>query len=177
MAIRTRLIQSYPLSVGSGDLKAGMSQSFSVMDDSGAASEGTLLSARLTISRLRSYSENYVLEVAFDGVVLGRTENPGVFEDTRSIVLEILAPDKKLLTEPVFDITLTAADASGSTGNKLNYREQCYVTVEVDYQVRDDSNVSYWDGSRWLPCEMNYYNGSRWLPCETWYCPDGQTFQ
>lgn len=176
MAIRTRLIQSYPLAAGSGDLKAGESQSFSVMDDSGAVSEGTILSARLTISRMRSYSTSYVLEVSFGSETLARTWNPGVLEETQSIVLELREPSPKLLTEPAFTIVLTAADDSGSTGNKVNYREQCYVTVEVDYQVRDDAAVSYFDGSKWLPCEMHYYDGSKWLPCETWYCPDGQTF-
>ncbi len=179
MAIRTRIIQSYPLDAGSGDLKAGTGFSFSVMSDTGAVSGGSILSARVTISRLRSYSSSYTLEVSFGGDALGEMWNPGVFEDTQSITLELRQPSGELLTEPAFSIVLTALDSSGSTGNKLNYREQCTVTVEVDYEEAEEApdTVFYYSGSKWLPCKVNYYDGSKWLPCKTLYCPDGQAFR
>lgn len=176
MAIKTRLIQSYPLDAGSGDLKAGVGYTFHILSDTGAIGEGTILSARVTISRMRSYSAGYVLELSYGGDTLAKTWNPGVFEDTRSVTLELREPVSALLTDPAHSLVLTAVDNSGSTGNKVNYREQCTVTVEIDYEEEPDT-VFYYDGTRWLPCDVNYYDGTRWLPCKALYSPDGQAFR
>ncbi len=177
MAIKTRLIQSHPLSDHSGDLKADEEFTFSVLSDSGPGKLKSITGTRLYISLVRSYSAYYTMEVRFGGVLVGTTVNPGVFDSARSALMQLISPSPFLVTGTGGEITISIRSSS-PTGSKLNFRQNCYVTLEVDYEEAEEpKRVFFYDGSRWLPCEVRYYDGSKWLPCEAVYSPDGQTFQ
>lgn len=177
MAIKTRLIQSHPLSDHSGDLQTDDEFAFSVLSDTGTGKAKSITGARLYISLMKSYSAIYTMEVRFGGVLVGTTVNPGVFADTaQSALMQLISPSMYLVNGTGGEILISIR--SSTAGGKLNFRQNCYVTLEVDYEeAEEEKNVFYYDGSKWLPCDVSYYDGSKWLPCAAMYSPDGQSFQ
>lgn len=175
MALKTRTIQTTSRATNTGDLKLGAETVFPVLTDTGAG-KGTIVSATLTVSAMRSYSTQYTLSVSYGGVALASTDNPGAFDTVKTLVLPLNSISERLLTDAAESIVLTP-QGSG-TGVKCNFREGCYLTLEIIYEEPDEpQNVRFWNGSAWQPCKVQYYTGSAWLPCQTKYSPDGQTFQ
>lgn len=175
MALKTRTIQTTSRTANTGDLTLGEETAFPVLTDTGAG-KGTIVSATLTISAMRSYSTQYTLAVSYGGVALASTDNPGAFDPVKTLVLPLSSISERLLTDAGDAIVLTP-QGSG-TGAKCNFREGCYLKLEIVYEEPEEpKNVHYWNGSAWLPCDVKYYTGSAWLPCQTKYSPDGQTFQ
>lgn len=177
MAIKTRLITSHPLGDHSGDLKADEEFTFSVLSDTGTGKLKSITAARLYISLVRSYSSLYTMEVRFGGVLVGTTVNPGIFDSAQPATMQLISPSPYLVTGTGGEITISIRSTS-ATGSKLNFRQGCYVTLEVDYEEAEEPRQAfYYDGSKWLPCDIRYYDGSGWQPCKALYSPDGQSFQ
>lgn len=175
MALKTRIIQTTSLTDNTGDLKLAEETVFPVLTDTGAG-KGEIVSATLTVSAMRSYSTLYTLAVSYGSITLASTDNPGDFEPVRTLVLPLNSISERLLTDAAESIVLTP-QGSG-TGVKCNFREGCYLTLEIVYEEPEEpQNVRFWNGSAWQPCKVQYYTGSVWLPCQTKYSPDGQTFQ
>ena len=175
MAVKTRKLQTVSLTTNTGDLKTETEIVFPLLTDTGPG-RGTIVSATLTVTAMKSYSSLYTLALSYGGIVLATMPNPGVFESIRSVTSPLESIDPRLLTDAAESIVLTIK-GSGS-GNKCNLRETCYLSLEIVYEEPEEPrNVFYRSGSAWLPCEVKYYTGSAWLPCKTNYSPDGQTFQ
>lgn len=176
--ILTRVLTTVALSDNSGDLRDGAVMEFEVADDTGAAQGFRPSAARLYISRLRSYTDTYYISVTYGDVELARTGVVGTF-DTQEISLRLEYLSPQLLLESPWRIQLVNVATGGTSGNKNNYRQGCYIRLEIEYELPDPvyNDVLFYDGQRWLPCDVSFFSAQRWIPCDVLYSPDGIKFE
>lgn len=173
--IETQGISNTHTFSGSGSI------TFYVTSDTGAASGGKVTGAQLTLSRIRSWSSRYGLDIAFDGVTVGTTENVGSVSSTSSVVLNVDDTSSGLIENSVFSLTLSVAPTGSIPGDSISFRDGCHATLNVYYEESEpgpdvptpeepkQSNVQYWTGSTWLTCDVLYWTGTTWLNCTVLY--------
>lgn len=111
---------------------------FTVSTDTGAADETMRpYAARLTLSRVRSYSKEYTLDVLFAGesiVCAASTDAMAVNTNTHAPTMELHSLDDALISQSPGTIVL---EVVGDTDdNCINFREGCVLTLEIDYAPR-----------------------------------------
>lgn len=131
----TRRIEASIAQNATTDLAEGKFARFAVTSDTGAIANATIFAARLYISAFRSYSSSYLLHVKYDsssGDTLAKTgelaSNNTVHEET----LALSSIQAGLMSATPENIYLVV-DATSGSGNKINFRELCTITLEIDY--------------------------------------------
>ena len=131
----TRIIEASIAQYATTDLADGKFARFAVTSDTGAIANATIFAARLYISAFRSYSNSYLLAVKYDsssGGTLAKTDvlasNSTVHEET----LALSSIQTGLMSTTPENIFLVVDSTSGA-GNKINFRELCTITLEIDY--------------------------------------------
>jgi len=110
---------------------------FTVSTDTGADAMMSPTAARLTLSRVRSYSAEYTLNVLFPGesiVCAACTGAMAVNTDTHAPTMALQSLDDALMSQTPGTITL---EVVGDTDdNCINFREGCVLTLEIDYDIK-----------------------------------------
>ena len=117
------------------DLKDGGFAVFTVDSDTGAAENARPVSGRMTVSSIRCYASTAYLAVRFDsatGAIMAKTDKlsgkDGIHSET--FTLEALAM-ASMATEP--QTVYLCVEATSGTGVKINFREACTISLEIDY--------------------------------------------
>lgn len=176
--ILTRRIKTAALLDHSGDLREGAAMEFEVADDPGSTGGIKLLAANLYISRMKSYSNNYYISVTYGDEEVARTGIVGAF-DEKETTLKLEYLQTQLMSENPWRIQLINVATGGTTGNKCNYRQGCYVQLEIEYEMPDPvyNEVFYYNGKEWILSDTKYYDGKEWLQCDVLYTADGIKFK
>lgn len=110
---------------------------FAVDTDTGANATMSPVAARLTLSRVRSYSSKYRLGVIFPGesyVTVGSTDAMATNTDTHAVTVELHTLHDALMSQAPAAILLKVV---GTTDNNcINIREGCVLTLEIDYDIK-----------------------------------------
>lgn len=110
---------------------------FEVSTDTGADATMSPTAARLTLSRVRSYSADYSLNVLFPGestICAACTDAMAVNTDTHAPTVVLHSLDGALMSQAPGTIVL---EVVGDTDdNCINIREGCVLTLEVDYELK-----------------------------------------
>lgn len=110
---------------------------FEVDTDTGADATMSPTAARLTLSRVRSYSTEYTLNVIFPGesfVCAACTDAMAVNTDTHAPTMALHSLNGVLMSQAPTTIVL---EVVGDTDdNCINFREGCVLTLEVDYELK-----------------------------------------
>jgi len=120
------------------DLKPGAYAIFTVDTDTGPAEDNARpVSARLSASEIRCYATTAFLAVRFDGPTGATVANTNELSGDSTIhaedfTLSDLATD--LLTAEPSSVYLCVVATSG-TGNKVNFRDGCAISLEIDYAL------------------------------------------
>lgn len=132
----SRIIKATVTSGHGIDKKGGEYITFSVTADSGSVSHAVITSASLYLSSYRSYATTYYLDVIYGGnsgaVVAstgGMESNSTIHSSTEALV----SYSDELLTGAEDTLTLGVVATSG-TGNKINIREGCTLTLTINYE-------------------------------------------
>lgn len=131
----TRIITA---TIAHGDLtdhKDGGYARFSVTSDTGAVAGALVTTARLFISKFRSYTDTYRLHVKYDtqsGDALASTDAMGKDDTAHAETVELIECTSGLIASTPTDVYLVVESTEG-TGNKVNFREGCAITLEIDY--------------------------------------------
>lgn len=181
MATGTRTISASVTNNSNKDLKGGTSATFgNITYDSGAVANGTVSSATLTISSFKTYAASEYLTVNFSGTKVGRTPTLSKNGSVHSNTFSLSEISNSLITSAVSSISLGVVATSG-TGNKINFRSGCTITLNITYsypalswnpnltatQVNNqvklswDSSPSYSGGSG--SCTLSVHDGTSWV--------------
>lgn len=110
---------------------------FTVSTDTGADATKIPTAARLTLSRVRSYSAGYALNVLFPGesvICAACTDAMEVNTDTHALAVVLNSLDDALMSQAPGTIVL---EVVGDTDdNCINLREGCVLTLEIDYDLK-----------------------------------------
>ncbi len=133
----TRTITGTISKYNNTDLKDGGYAVFTVDSDTGAVEDARPVSGRLTASSIRCYASTAILAVRFDGAtstIMAKTDKLSGKEAIHSetFTLEALAL-AMMATEP--EKVYLCVDATSGTGVKINFREACTITLEIDYAL------------------------------------------
>ena len=119
------------------DLKDGRFASFVVSSDTGAVENARPVSGRLIVSSLRCYSTYAYLAIRFDSSTGADMAETSALSGKDTIHSETFTLDALALSmmakEP--DTVYLCVVATGGTGNKVNFREECVITLEIDYTL------------------------------------------
>lgn len=121
----------------STDLKDGGYAQFTVTSDTGPVTGGAVTSAKLTVGSMRCYATTAVLDVLYndpEGTVLASTGNLSGDSTVHSEVFALTNCSAALVTWSVDNIVLMV-DATSGTGNKANFREDCAITLSIEYTI------------------------------------------
>ena len=131
----TRIIEASIAQYATTDLADGKFARFAVTEDTGAVADATIIAARLYISAYRSYSASYMLAVKYDsssGSTLAKTGELKADSTVHDSTLTLSSLKAALMTGAPDNIYLVV-DATSGSGNKINFRELCTITLEIDY--------------------------------------------
>lgn len=119
------------------DMKDGGFAIFTVDTDTGPALDGFPRAGRLSLSAVKCYTTTAILAIRFGGstgdtvaVTNKLSGNDAVHAE--DFTLSDLTTD--LLTEEPSSVYLCVETTSGA-GNKINFREACTFTLEIDYTL------------------------------------------
>lgn len=133
----TRTITGTISKYNNTDLKDGGYAVFTVDSDTGAVEDARPVSGRLTASSIRCYASTAILAVRFDsatGDVLAETDKlsgkEAIHSETFTLTAMVLAMMAK---EP--ETVYLCVDSTSGTGVKINFREACTITLEIDYAL------------------------------------------
>ena len=138
----TGTISKYALT----DLKSGGYAIFAVDSDTGAVSDGRPVSAVLSVSETKSYAPTAYLEIRFDGptepvaAITGAISGDSIAHAETFDLAELTGD---LLTAEPSSVYLCVVAISG-IGNKINFREDCTLTLEITYTLPPEL-ISYTD--------------------------------
>lgn len=128
------------------DLKDGGYAVFTVESDTGAVADSRPISGTLTLSLVRCYVTTAYLDIRFDGSTGDVMAQTGVLSGDSDIHAESFTLDALALsmmsTEP--ETVYVCVEATSGTGNKINFREGCTLTLEIDYALPPEL-ISYTD--------------------------------
>lgn len=133
----SRVITARISSGSNTDKKGGTYAGFTVLSDSGPVSNASVISATLSISSYKTYSASFYLNVIYGGnggTVVAKTGNLSSNSSVHSSTEELSGLSAELLTGSVITLTLGVVSTSG-TGNKINLRDGCTLTLTVSYQL------------------------------------------
>lgn len=119
------------------DLKGGGYAGFTVTSDTGPVSNGQVTAARLNTSSIRTYATTAYLGVKFgsaDGTTLASTGALSSNSSSHSEDFTLSVLNAGLLTGSPSMVYLAVVATSG-TGNKINFRDGCTITLEIDYTL------------------------------------------
>ena len=120
------------------DLKDGGFAVFEVDSDTGPAEDNARpVAGRLTASSIRCYSTAAYLAIRFDGSTGAVLAVTGSLSGTESIHAEDFTLSDLaggLLTQEPETVYL-CVEATSGTGNKINFREGCTISLEIDYML------------------------------------------
>lgn len=119
------------------DLKGGGYAGFTVTSDTGPVSNGQVTAARLNTSSIRTYATTAYLDVKFgsaSGTTLASTGALTVNNSSHSADFTLSGLNAGLLTGSPSMVYLAVVSTSG-TGNKINFRDGCTITLEIDYTL------------------------------------------
>ena len=117
------------------DLKDGGYAVFTVDSDTGAVENARPVSGRLTASSIRCYATSAYLAVRFDsatGAIMAKTGNLSGDDSIHAETFDLDALEMALMTTAPQAVHLCVEGTSG-TGVKINFREACTITLEIDY--------------------------------------------
>lgn len=127
---------------------------FTVSTDTGANATMSPTAARLTLSRVRSYSAEYSLGVIFSGVAVASTGAMAVNSDTHAPTMALQSLNDALMSQSPGTITL---EVVGSTeDNCINFREGCVLTLEIDYDLKKTACGAPQDVTLYATSSPNY---------------------
>ena len=134
----SRIITANITSNSNADLANGSSAGFAtITSDTGVVSNATVSSASVYISSHKTYSSTFYLNLLFNGTggaVLARTNNMASNSTVHASTEALINLDNALLTTACSSIYLKVVATSG-TGNKINFRAGCTVTLTIDYTL------------------------------------------
>lgn len=134
----SRVITATVTSGSNTDKKGGTYVTFgSITSDSGTVSNAKVTSASLYLSNFKTYSSSFYLDVIFGGsggTTVAETSNLDSNSTVHSSTESLTNLSALLLTSSVSTITLGVVATSG-TGNKINIRTGCTLTLTINYQV------------------------------------------
>lgn len=119
------------------DLKGGGYAGFTVTSDTGAIANGQATAGRLNTSSIRTYATTAYLDVKFgsaDGTTLASTGALTSNSSSHSEDFTLSSLNAGLLTGSPSMVYLAVVATSG-TGNKINFRDGCTITLEIDYTL------------------------------------------
>lgn len=133
----SRVITATVTSGSNTDKKGGTYVTFGSIDsDTGPVYDGEVTSATLFISNYKTYSSSFYLDVIYggnSGSVVASTNNLESNSTNHSSTETLNSLSDELLTEDVSTLTLGVVATSG-TGNKINIRTGCYITLTINYE-------------------------------------------
>lgn len=119
------------------DLKDGGFAVFAVDTDTGPVEDGRPVAGRLTASAIRCYATSALLVVRFDsstGTDLAKTDKLSGKDAIHSETFTLEDLTFGLLTRKPETVYL-CVDATSGTGVKINFRDACTITLEIDYML------------------------------------------
>lgn len=134
----TRVITASIAQGATTDLANGKYARFAVDSDTGAAANPTIIGARLYVSAFRSYSGSYALAVKYDsssGSTLAKTGELSSNSTVHGETFALSSLQAALMNSTPDNIYLVV-EASSGAGNKINFREACTITLEIDYVTK-----------------------------------------
>lgn len=133
----TRVIKA-SISYGqTDDLKDGRYARFAVTSDTGAVANATPTAARLYISSFRSYAANYYLSINYTSSgssALAETATMAKNDSVHAETVTLNNFQERLITGTASNVYLVVEAISGD-GNKINFRDPCTITLEIDYTL------------------------------------------
>jgi len=133
----TRTITGTISKYNNTDLKDGGFAVFTVDSDTGAVENARPVAGRLTASSIRCYASTAYLAIRFDsatGDVLAETDKlsgkDAIHSETFTLDAMALA---MMAMEP--ETVYLCVEATSGTGVKINFREACTITLEIDYAL------------------------------------------
>ncbi len=163
----TRTIVSAAISSGqyNKNYYPGDTIEFAVETDTGSSSLMSPTVARLTLSRVRSYSDSYSLNVLFPGestICAASTDAMAVNTDTSAVTVELHSLDDALMSHAPGTIVL---EVVGDTDNNcINIREGCVLTLEIDYDLKKTACGAPKDVTLTISSSPNYAVPMTWSP-------------
>lgn len=134
----TRIMEASIAQYATTDLADGKFARFSVDSDTGAVENTKIAAARLYISAFRSYSSAYALAVKFDASDGETLATTGTMESNDTVHAETLTLSslQAALISSTPDNIYLVVEATSGAGNKINFREACTITLEIDYVTK-----------------------------------------
>lgn len=129
----TRTITGTISSGANAELASGGIARFAVSSDTGPVSGKVISSASLYISSFRSYSQYFYLNVGYGYSVLAKAGTVPQNANTHSATLALENCAAGLLANSASEIVLVAIATEGTSGNKVNFRDGCTVTLSISY--------------------------------------------
>lgn len=133
----TRTITGTISKYNNTDLKDGGFAVFTVDSDTGAVKNARPVAGRLTASSIRCYASTAFLAIRFDsatGDVLAETDNLSGKDTIHSETFTLDAMVLSMMAlEP--EMVYLCVEATSGTGVKINFREGCTITLEIDYAL------------------------------------------
>lgn len=118
------------------DVAPGKVVSFTVSSDTGAVSNGTISSATLYLSSMKTWSSSGYFKLAYSsgGDVLAQTPAYASNSSAHAETVTLTSIQSGLLSSACSGLYLTVATTSGS-GNKFNVRTGCTFTLTITYTL------------------------------------------
>ncbi|MBQ8201227.1 MAG: hypothetical protein IJZ74_05610, partial [Clostridia bacterium] len=133
----SRVITATVTSGSNTDKKGGTYVTFGTIDsDTGPVYDGEVTSATLYISNYKTYSSSFYLDVIYggnSGTIVASTGTLASNSSNHSSTETLESLSDELLTADVSTLTLGVVATSG-TGNKINIRTGCYITLTINYE-------------------------------------------
>lgn len=134
-----RIITAHVIDGTMEDLANGEYAEFLVDSDTGPVVGALIVAARLHISQYKSYSSSYALLVRYNStssIALAGTAAMSADESTHASTITLTNRQPGLLSLTPGNIFLEVS--SSTTTNKINFRDGCTITLEIDYAHLSD---------------------------------------
>ncbi len=135
----SRVITASITSGSNTDKKGGTYVTFgNITSDTGPVWDGEPTSATLYLSKFKTYSASFYLDVIYGGNSGTYVASTGTLDSdstNHSSTEDLEDLSEELLTSDVSTITLGVVSTSG-TGNKINIRDGCTLTLTINYESK-----------------------------------------
>lgn len=119
------------------DLKGGGFAVFRVDSDTGPVEDARPVSGRLTVSSMRCYASTAYMVIRFDSHennVMAYTDNLSGDSSIHSETFGVHQPAMAMM-EAAPETVCLCIEATSGTSNKVNFREGCTISLEIDYML------------------------------------------
>lgn len=119
------------------DLKGGGFAVFRVDSDTGPVEDARPVSGRLTVSSMRCYASTAYMVIRFDSHennVMAYTDNLSGDSSIHSETFGVHQPAMAMM-EAAPETVYLCIEATSGTSNKVNFREGCTISLEIDYTL------------------------------------------